>query len=198
MGRVRGVRFPDLLVSKDALRRAVLVLVLPLAAYALVRPMVSSDTLGLAIAAAIPIVYSIAHALARRRLDPLAALSALGFSLACLVSVLTGHSSLPLKLHEAFIACGLGLVLITAVLIRRPVPIARLLRIPHLDRSLDGTLGAVIGGFLILHALLHLALAVSLSTSSYLVAGRIVNGGTIAIGALALGAYLRRVRRDPN
>jgi hypothetical protein len=147
-------------VSKDSLRRAVVVLVLPVAAYALVRPLVSSDMVGLA-AAAIPIAYSISHALARRRVDPLAALSALGFSFACLVSFLTGGGALPLKLHEAFITLGLGLVLITAVVIRRPLPIGRLLRTPDADRSLDGVLGAIIGGFLIVHALLHLALPVT-------------------------------------
>jgi hypothetical protein len=40
------------------------------------------------------------------------------------------------------------------------------------------------------HALLHLALAVSLSTSSYLVAGRVIDWGMIALGALGLAAFL--------
>ena len=50
----------------------------------------------------------------------------------------------------------------------------------------------MIGGFLVLHALLHVALAVTLSTTSYLVMSRIVNWGTIAVGVLCLSAYLRR------
>lgn len=186
--------FPNLIVSKNSLRRVALVMASPLLVYALVRPTVSSDALGLAIAAAIPVLYSIVLAVVRRRVDPLAGLSAVGFSVACLISVLTGGSSLPLKLHEAFITFGIGLVLVVAVLIRRPLPIARLLRVKPLDRQLDGPLGAIVGGFLMLHALLHFALAVSLSTSSYLVAGRIVDWGTIALGVLALSAYLRRAR----
>ena len=52
----------------------------------------------------------------------------------------------------------------------------------------------MIGGFLVLHALLHLALAVSLSTSSYVVASQVVEWGTLAIGALGLSAYLRHLR----
>jgi hypothetical protein len=52
----------------------------------------------------------------------------------------------------------------------------------------------MIGGFLVLHALLHLALAVSLSTSPYLVARRVIDWGTIALGVVALSTYLRRSR----
>lgn len=44
-----------------------------------------------------------------------------------------------------------------------------------------------------LHALIHIALAVSLSTSSYVVASRVVDWGTIALGVLGLGAYRRHV-----
>jgi hypothetical protein len=180
--------------SKRALRRASVLMLAPLVAYALVRPQVSSDALGLAIAAAIPIAYTIFHALVRRRVDPVAGLSAIGFSLACAISVLTGGSSLPLKLHEAFITFGVGLMLVVAVLIRRPVPIARLLRVSSSEEHIDSSLGAIIGGFLVLHALLHLALAVSLSTSSYLVAGRVIDWGTVVLGVLGLAAYLRRTR----
>jgi hypothetical protein len=189
-----------LMVSKNSLRRAALLVVVPLAAYALVRPFVSSDTLALAIAAGIPILYSILLALARRQIEVLAGLSAIGFSVGCLISVLTGDSSLPLKLHEAFITFGIGLVLVIAVLIRRPMPIARLLRIRPLGKQIDSSLGAVIGGFFVLHALVHFGLAVSLSTSSYLIAGRVINWGTIALGIFALSAYLRgtRSRQKPD
>lgn len=64
---------------------------------------------------------------------------------------------------------------------------------PALPRN-RAALGAMIGGFLVLHALLHLALAVSLSTSSYLVVSRVVDWGTIAVGALALSACVRHLR----
>lgn len=186
-------QLPDLKVSRNRLGRGALVMVLPLLVYGLVRPAVSSDALGLAIAAAIPVLYSIALAVARRRIDPLAGLSAVGFSVACLISVLTGGSSLPLKLHEAFVTFGVGIVLVIAALVGRPLPVARLVRVARPDRRLERSLGVIVGGFLVLHALLHVALAASLSTSSYLVAGRLINFGTIAIGVFALSAY--RLRR---
>ncbi|MGH2883593.1 MAG: hypothetical protein ACRDPA_12995 [Solirubrobacteraceae bacterium] len=38
----------------------------------------------------------------------------------------------------------------------------------------------------------------SLSTSSYLVVSRVVDWGTIAVGALALSAYVRHLRARPT
>lgn len=166
----------------------------PVLAYAIVRPLVGSDALALGIAGAIPVVYSIGLAAVRWRIDPLALLTAIGFSLACLASVLAGGSSLPLKLHEAAITFGIALVTLVAVVIGRPLPAGRFLRVPSATRAIDSALGAMIGGFLVLHALVHLALAVSLSTGSYVVASRVVDWGTLAIGALGLSAWLRHLR----
>ena len=94
------------------------------------RPLVSSGALALAIAGAIPIAYSIVLALAKQRIDYLVLLTAAGFAIACLISLLTGGSSLPLKLHEALITFGIGIVLLIAALISRPLPLGRLARIP--------------------------------------------------------------------
>ena len=185
---------PGLSHNRAALRRTALIMLAPVLAYAIVRPLVGSDALALGIAGAIPVVYSIGLAAVRWRIDPLALLTAIGFSLACLASVLAGGSSLPLKLHEAAITFGIALVTLVAVVIGRPLPAGRFLRVPSATRAIDSALGAMIGGFLVLHALVHLALAVSLSTGSYVVASRVVDWGTLAIGALGLSAWLRHLR----
>jgi hypothetical protein len=67
--------------------------------------------------------------------------------------------------------------------------------VPHADRRLDATLNARIGAFLVMHALLHLALALTLPTATYLVAGRAVNWAATAAGALSLYSCLPRARR---
>ena len=185
---------PGLSRNRAALRRTALIMLAPVLAYGIVRPLVGSEALALGIAGAIPVVYSIVLAAVRRRIDPLALLTAIGFSLACVASVLAGGSSLPLKLHQAAITFGIGLVMLVAVVIGRPLPAGRLLRVPSATREIDSALGTMIGGFLVLHALLHLTLAVSLSTGSYVVASRVVDWGTLAIGALGLSAYLRHLR----
>jgi hypothetical protein len=185
---------PGVAISRQKLRRLALVLLAPLAVYAIVRPLVATDALGLGIAGAIPILYSIVLSIRLRSIDYLVLLSAVGFSIACVVSLLAGGSSLPLKLSEATITFVIGIVLLIATLIRRPIALAHLLRIPSPTKQIDGSLGAMIGGFLVLHALLHLTLAVSLSPSSYLVLSRVIDWGTLALGFLALRAYVRRAR----
>lgn len=173
----------------NALRR-VAVFAIPAVLYFAVRPFTDSDAVALAIAGALPLAYQMIVVLVGRRVDGWAAVSGIGFVLACVVSALAGGSSLPLKLHEAGITFVLGLVLLAAALIQRPIPLGRLLKAP----TNDSALGALIGAFLVLHALLHLALAIVLPTSAYVVAGRLINWGTLAVGAILLWTYLRRLR----
>jgi len=159
------------------------------------RPDVVSDAIALGLAGAIPSGYCLGLAVVKHRVDPLALVSALGFVAACLVTVLANSSSLSLKLHEAVITFGVGIVLVAGVLVGRPLPVARLLRVVDAPNGLDRNLSLMIGGFLILHALAHLVLALSLPTSTYLVASRVVNWGSLAIGGIGVSAYLRRFRR---
>jgi hypothetical protein len=182
---------------RGRLLRVAALLAVPTIAYFAVRPWVASDAAALAIAGALPLGYQIVLVFVRRRIDPIALVSGLGFAVACVASLVAGGSSLPLKLHEAAIAFLAGLVLLAAVLIRRPLPLGRLLKLPATDRRRDATLGALVGGFLVLHALAHLALAVLLPTATYVVAGRLINWVTLAAGAAALYGYVRRLRRLP-
>ncbi len=181
--------------GRGLLLRAAVVVLGPALLYAAVRPAVSSDAVGLAIAGALPLLYAIVLALWRRRMDALAVLSGLGYGLGCLGSVLSGGTALPLKLHEAGFTFALGVVLLVAILIRRPLPLGRLLRLNQPSPAQDTTLGVLVGGFLILHALVHVVLAVTLPTASYLVVSRIVGWGTIVVGAGCLSLYLRGQRR---
>ena len=147
----------------NALRR-VAVFAIPAVLYFAVRPFTDSDAVALAIAGALPLAYQMIVVLVGRRVDGWAAMSGIGFVL--------------------------GLVLLAAALIQRPIPLGRLLKAP----TNDSALGALIGAFLVLHALLHLALAIVLPTSTYVVAGRLINWGTLAVGAILLWTYLRRLR----
>jgi hypothetical protein len=188
-------RPPGVPSARRRAQRAGAVLAAPVIAYFAVRPWVASDAVALAAAGALPIGYQVVLVAVRRRIDVWALVSGLGFAVGCLASLLAGGSSLPLKLHEAAVTFVAGLVLLGAVVVRRPVPLGRLLKVPGADLRLDVTLSVLVGGFLVLHALLHIALAVLLPTSTYVVAGRLVNWVTIGLGAAALYGYLRRARR---
>ena len=179
-------------------RRALRVLAVPamsVIVYFAIRPAVESDAAGLAIAGAVPAAYVIVAVLLWRRIELWAAATAAGYALGCLASLLAGGSSLPLKLHEAAVTFLLGVVLLAAALVRRPLPVSRVLKVPRADRAVNTALSVMTGGFLVLHALLNLALAVTLSTADYLTAGRAVSWAALAVGALCLYSYLRRLRR---
>lgn len=182
-------------MNRPAALRGLATPLVSVAVYFAVRPAVGSDGAALAIAGAIPAAYAIALVVVRRRLEPWAVLTAVSFALACVASLLAGGSTLPLKLHEAAVTFVVGVVLLVAVLAGRPVPVGRLLRVPHADGTINATLGVLVGGFLVLHALLHLALALILPTAAYLTAGRVVSLGTLVVGGLCLRAYLRAYLR---
>jgi hypothetical protein len=163
--------------------------------YFAVRPAIGSDAAGLAIAGAVPAAYTVAAVLLTRRAELWAAATAAGYALGCLASLLAAGSPLPLKLHEAAVTFLLGVVLLGAALVRRPLPVSRVLKVPRADRAADTALSVMTGAFLVLHALLNLALALTLPTADYLTAGRAVSWATLAVGALCLYGYLRRLRR---
>jgi hypothetical protein len=178
--------------SRRLLVSAAVNAIVPALVYLVIRPSLSSDSASLAIAGAIPVVFILVTLLWQRRVDFLAVGSAIGFAIGCMTSVLLGGNSLPLKLHDAVVTFSAGMILLCAVLIRRPIPLRRVLRVPGATKQLDASLGAMIGGFLVLHALLRLTLALTLPTSTFVVTSRVVGWGTIAIGVVCLRAYLRR------
>jgi hypothetical protein len=201
LARVRPLSAPGALPGHggQGRRRVLRVLAVPAVSvivYFAVRPAVGSDTAGLAIAGAVPAAYMIVAALVRRQVELWAAATAVSYAFGCLASLLAAGSSLPLKLHEAAVTFLLGVVLLGAALVRRPLPVSRVLKVPGAGRDVDAALSVMAGGFLVLHALLHLALALTLSTAAYLITGRAVSWATLAVGALCLYGYLRRLRRD--
>ena len=165
------------------------------AVYFVVRPAIGSDAAALAIAGTVPAAYAIVALMVRRRVELWAVLTAVGFALGCLASLLAGGSSLPLKLHEAAVTFVAGVVLLVTALVRRPLPVGRVLKVPQATRAVDAALSVMVGGFLVVHALLHLALALTLSTAAHLTAGRVISWATLAVGAMCLYGYLRRLRQ---
>jgi hypothetical protein len=185
--------------KSDAVRRqsarGLLAPLVSVVVYFLVRPLVHSDAAALAVAGTVPAAYAIVAAMLWRRIEAIALLSAAAFALACVVSLLAGGSALPLKLHEAALMFVLGIALLVAVLIRRPMPIGRLFKVPDAPRSVDETLCVLVGAFLVLHALLQLVLSLTMPTAVYLTAGRVISWAVIAAGVLGLWTYLRHLRR---
>ncbi|HEV7651562.1 MAG TPA: VC0807 family protein [Actinophytocola sp.] len=177
----------------------------PLVVYLLVRSHVDSDVTALAIAVAVPVAVTLGGFAMRRRLDPIGAVAVVAFGLVLIVLALTGGNPLVLKLQEAVVTGPLGVVLLGSVVIGRPAHplVSRVLarRDPASAARLDdqqrrrgaNVVTTVLGTTLALHALVLLALALSLPTGTYLAVSRPIGLAIVAAGTAVLLWYRRRL-----
>lgn len=175
--------------------------VVPLVVYTVLRPHVGGDATALLVAAAVPAVFTLAKLAWRRRLDPIGVIAVGGFGIAVFVLVATGGDPIVLKLHEAVVTGPLGLVCLASVAIGKPLHqvVLRLVsrRKPELDRLLRApgarrtsmVVTALLGATMVVHALVLLALALSLPTRTYLEVSRPIGLAVLAVGLGSLFWY---------
>jgi hypothetical protein len=184
---------------------------IPALAYWSLRSPLHSDVAALAVGAVVPLGWSAVLAGWRRRVDPVALVSLAGLAVAVVVSLSVGGGVLPLLLRHAAVTGVAGTACLVSVAIRRPLLAAArplLLRSAHRGRRVTGetagppseryfgVLTTIVGVVLLAHALLTVALALTLPTGVYLVASRLAGWAATAIGALAVLWYVRRARRS--
>jgi hypothetical protein len=204
--------FPDF---QSLRRRLILSLainaLLPVLVYALLRPLLASDAVALAIAAAIPAMRTLALWFWRRRVDWIGVHAVLGFGLALALTVLLAGNVFLLKVHGSLLIGILGLVLLVSVAIRKPLlePVLRAFertgpQVPNVleKASIDSAgherlirriplITTIVGLAFLGDALAHVLLALTTPTTTYLALSHIV---TIAIlgGGAAFLAWMRR------
>ncbi|HEX3792460.1 MAG TPA: VC0807 family protein [Pseudonocardiaceae bacterium] len=185
---------------------ALVSIVLPLLAYAVLRPRVGSDATALAIAGAIPACWTVGVLAWRRRLDPIGVFGVAGFAVSLLLLWWSGGSALAEKLGEPLLTGLLGLVCLGSLVVGQPLHLVALRvlgrRNPQLAaaardprrRSVSAGFTAIIGGILLAHAVALAALAIALPTTSYLALSRPVGLSVLAVGIAGLLWYRQRVR----
>ncbi len=184
---------------KSVPKRLILSLIIsgliPLILYVLLRPHVVTDTIALAIAGGVSVLWTIVQWLWRRRIDWISGLSVLGFGVAIGLSILTGGSPLALELREAVVASILGLICLLSVLIGKPLLLVAsrlvLKRDPALTGGFEQRLSnpaarkrmtfstLVLGLALFAKAAADLILALTLSTENFLATSKVINWAII-------------------
>jgi hypothetical protein len=148
------------------------------------------DRTALVVGAAVPVGWSIALAIARRRADPVALLSLAGLGVALVVSAATGGSVLPLLLRHVAITGTAGLACLVSLIVGQPlIGVLRGRR----DRVFTG-LTAIAGTVLVVHAGANVVLALTLSTGRYLVVEHPVGWTILGVGTAVCIVYMRRSR----
>ncbi len=173
----------------------------PLLLYLLLRTFFSNDTIPLAIAGIIPAIWTIILWLWRRQINWIGLFAIIGLFIAIVVSALSGGSSLPLKLYHPLIAGIAGFIFLISVIIKRPLLtlLLRKFRVgdperfnnPSINKKVTLVTG-VIGAILLADALIHIIIALTLTTGTYLFMSRVVTIAFLVILYFASKWVMRR------
>ena len=187
-------------------------LVLPLAAYLLIRAAIGSATGALAITEAIPATWLLVVGIARRRLEPVAVVATVTVAIALAAYALTGGDPLALKLQRGAVTATLGIAALASVALGRPLLLMLAERIAKLNperqpeiqarlaepdrRQAMTILTAIVGLTFTLDGASQIALALTVPTSTFVAdstATRIVVLGT---SLLVTAWYLRHQKEQ--
>lgn len=191
-------------------------LLLPLIAFVVLVRSLGNATEALAITDAIPMLWVIAFAIWRRRIEPIGAIAVAVSAIALLLTIALGGSSLPLELHRAVFPGAAGLACLISLAARWPLlsiastklararPEATAATRPKLDSPgayrLLITLTAIIGVTLVADAAAQVALALTVSASTFGVVTRIASWVIVGTGLAVCVLYARwtlaRLRHD--
>jgi hypothetical protein len=94
---------------------------LPLLAYHLIRPHTYSSAMALALAGAIPVVYTLAILVVRRRLSALGVVSVATFAVGVLVSWATGGNTLAQELQDPVLTGLFGIACLVSIAVGHPL-----------------------------------------------------------------------------
>ncbi|MEO8969680.1 MAG: VC0807 family protein [Solirubrobacteraceae bacterium] len=188
-------------------RRLLAGLLLPLAAYLLLRAAIGSATGALAITEAVPATWLLVTGIAHRRIDPLAVVSTVTVVVALAAYALTGGDPLALKLRRGAVTGMLGIAALASIALARPLLVVLAKRIATLNserqpeihakladpdrRRALTILTAIVGLTFTIDGASQIALALTVPTRTFVVdstAARIV---VLATGMLVTIWYLR-------
>jgi hypothetical protein len=184
----------------------------PWLVYLVLRPRLGSDPVPLAVGGAIPVLWALGRLVVARKADWIAIGSAALFAVTVVIALHT-NSSLPIKIKSSFLTGVAGLVLLVSIAVERPLLMVlarmrhrsdpasisrfdeRLDRDPAVRRRLTRAT-AVLGATFLLDAVARAALALTVSTATFLVASPPVSWGIILAGLTATALSLGGLR--PN
>lgn len=174
----------------------------PLLLYIIMRNIFSNDTIALAVAGAIPAIWTIILWMWSRKVNWIGVIAVLGLFIAMVVSALSGGASLPLKLYHPMIYGAVGLILLISVVIKKPLMIVLLKKFkvgdserfsnPSINRKITIST-AMLGTVLLLNAIIHIFIALTLSTGAYLIISRIIT--LVTVGTLFFASRLVMKRK---
>jgi hypothetical protein len=187
-------------------------LVLPWVVYAIVRALTGSPVGALAITDAVPSAWLLAVGIARRRVDPIAVLSAMTVVIALAAYALTGGDPLAIKLRRGAVTGTIGIAGLASVALGRPLllqvaenvaklnpdrpEIAARLAQPGRRHTLT-ILTAIIGATFAIDGASQIALALTVPTAGFVADSTAARIAVLGTGAVVTIQYLRNQWKEP-
>jgi hypothetical protein len=186
-------------------------LVLPWVAYLIVRAITGSAIGALAITDAIPSVWLLAVGIARRRVDPIAALSAMTVMIALAAYALTGGDPLAIKLRRGAVTGTIGLAGLASVVLGRPLLLLVAENVAELNpdrpelaarlaqpdrRRMVTTLTAIIAATFAIDGAAQIVLALTVPTANFVADSTGARIAVLGTGAVIAIQYFRNQKRQ--
>ena len=185
-------------------------LVLPLVAYLIIRALTGSSIGALAITDAVPSAWLLVVGIARRRVDPVAVLSATTVMIALAAYALTGGDPLAIKLRRGAVTGTIGIAGLASVALGRPLlllvaeNVAKLnpdrpemaARLAQPDRRRMITiLTAIIAASFAIDGASQIALALTVPTASFIADSTAARIAVLGTGAVLTIQHLRNQKK---
>lgn len=163
-------------------------LILPWILYLLLHRIFANDTSALALTAAIPVIRTIVLWVWHRRIDWIGVIGTFAFAAAFIISIFYGGSSLPLKLIHPAIFGFIGIAFLVSVILRKPLlmTIVRIAAHNNQERFNSPTsdkkftiMTALFGGIAVVGSGVHIVMALTLPTVTYVALSHLVSWATI-------------------
>jgi hypothetical protein len=186
--------------------RLVAGLVLPWLAYLIIRSLIGSSVGALAITDAVPAIWLLVLGIARRRVDPIAVVSAATVFIALVAYAITGGDPLAIKLRRGAVTGTIGVAALTSVALGRPLllllaqnaaklnpdrpELASRLADPRRRRVIS-ILTAIIGATFAIDGASQIMLALTVPTAAFVADSTGARIAVLGTGAVITIQYLR-------
>jgi hypothetical protein len=186
-------------------------LVLPLAAYLVLRAVIGSATGALAITEAVPATWLLVTAIVRRRVDPIAVVSVVTVAIALAAYALTGGDALALKLRRGAVTGTVGIAALASIALGRPLLVLACEHVakanPERRREIEARLAdparrraltiltAIVGLTLAVDGASQIALALTVPTRMFVADSTAARIAVLGTGLVAAAWYLRQQPR---
>lgn len=163
-------------------------MIVPWAVYMILRHFFINDTVPLSITAAVPAVRTLFLWLHKHKIDYIGVVGTFSFIIALIISLFSGGNSLPLKLVHPMVSGLIGIACIISVVIGKPLLMIFIKMVNHgkgerfnssQGRKKLKVMTSLAGGILILSSVVHIIMALTLQTSTFVPMSHIVSWVTI-------------------